>query len=233
MSFEKIIFGVGMETSYEIVRADNRRMKRFICERIADDGETIVLADGEGGPAWVDLFPIRDDDSDCDLLLETNEPDWIDLRAVYDYFRRREMTWAEWFRMIEGETDRIRVHSLQCEIGRLRTKVANLSLLSTEAPKPTSSKSTLTVSETAALLGCSYGEARKRMLEGRIQAVKDGRWLRTRPEWVEEYVAKNRIKPAETAGATHAIPLPTPRRKTHAKVKMGGIGYHFLKNRAK
>jgi hypothetical protein len=71
------------------------------------------------------------------------------------------------------------------------------------------------------------------MLEGRIRAIKDGRWLRTRPEWVEEYVAKIMIEPAETQEAAHAIPLGSSRRKSHVKVKIGRIGHRFLKDRAK
>lgn len=63
------------------IQADNCKMKRFICERT--DGTRIVLADGvEGGPAWADLYPIWDDDGECDLLIETNEPEWVGLREV-------------------------------------------------------------------------------------------------------------------------------------------------------
>jgi hypothetical protein len=36
--------------------------------------------------------------------------------------------------------------------------------------------------DVADLLGCSCSEARDRMLDGRIQAIKDGVWLRTRRE---------------------------------------------------
>jgi excisionase family DNA binding protein len=49
--------------------------------------------------------------------------------------------------------------------------------------------------QVALLLGCSYGEARLRMLDGRIRAVKDGRWCRTRREWVEEYLERMAVRP--------------------------------------
>ena len=80
------------------IQADIRRMKRFICERVPEDGR-IVLADGDEGPAWADLLPVWDEDGDCDLHIETNEPEFVNLREVYDHFRRREMTWAEWSRL--------------------------------------------------------------------------------------------------------------------------------------
>jgi hypothetical protein len=62
--------------------------------------------------------------------------------------------------------------------------------------------------------------------------VKDGRWLRTRPEWVEEYVASHIINPVEGSGVVYELPVPS-RRKTYARVKPDGIGYRFLRNRAK
>jgi excisionase family DNA binding protein len=97
---------------------------------------------------------------------------------------------------------------------------------------PSAKTAMLTVREAAVILGCSYGEARKKMLEGRIRAVKDGRWLRTRPEWVEEYVASHVIKPVEASGTVHELPVPS-RRKSYARVKLNGIGHRFLRNRAK
>lgn len=75
------------------ILADNRRMKNFIGERLPPDTTTrIVLADGGDGPLWADLLPIWDDDGDCDLFIETNEPDAVGLRAMYLHFRREEMT---------------------------------------------------------------------------------------------------------------------------------------------
>jgi excisionase family DNA binding protein len=216
------------------IQSDKRKMIDFICERIRPDTPTrIVLADGADGPLWVDLDPVWDEDGGCELFIETNEPDAVGLREVYEYFRRKEMTFWEWEREIANGINRWKIRDLEREVGRLRaTNMASTSS-PTRVPMQTDRKSTLTVSETAALLGCSYGEARKRMLDGRIQAIKDGRWLRTRPEWVEEYVSKNMIKPSQTPGENHAIPVPSRKRKTHAKVKVRGIGYRFLKNRVK
>lgn len=82
----------------------------------------------------------------------------------------------------------------------------------------------LTIREVAALLKCSYSEARERMLDGRIRTIKDGRWLRTRRESVEAYVAAKTIKPMpEDRIPTKAI---RGRRKvgTGITLKKGGMG---------
>jgi excisionase family DNA binding protein len=102
----------------------------------------------------------------------------------------------------------------------------------TDCADPSGKTAMFTVREAAVLLGCSYGEARKRLLEGRIRAVKDGRWLRTRPEWVEEYLASHMITPVDPSRAIHELPVPS-RRKNHARLKPNGIGSRFLRNRAK
>lgn len=81
------------------MRADHGKMKCFICERIPDGGTRIVLADGpEGGPAWADLTPLWDEAGECDLLLDSNESEWVSLAEVYDHLRLKEMTWREWLR---------------------------------------------------------------------------------------------------------------------------------------
>jgi phosphopentomutase len=36
----------------EQVFADNRKMERFICDRLRTDKSRIVMADGGDGPAW-------------------------------------------------------------------------------------------------------------------------------------------------------------------------------------
>lgn len=86
----------------------------------------------------------------------------------------------------------------------------------------------LTIREVAAILKCSYSEAREGMLDGRIRAIKDGRWLRTRREWVEAYVAAKAIRPLPE----DRIPIKAirGRRKVDAgmTLKKGGMGYQFL-----
>jgi excisionase family DNA binding protein len=50
----------------------------------------------------------------------------------------------------------------------------------TRPARSPSGQDAMTTKDVAELLGCSYTEARDRLLDGRIKAVKDGRWLRTR-----------------------------------------------------
>lgn len=66
------------------------------------------------------------------------------------------------------------------------------------------------------------------MLDGRIRTIKDGRWLRTLREWVEQYVATKAIKPPDPK----VVELPRPRGGRHVKVgvklRKGGMGRQFL-----
>lgn len=93
--------------TFEEIQADNRKMRSFICEHLSADGTRIVLADGpEGGPAWADLTPIWNGAYGWDLLLETNEPLWVDVSRVYEHFRRQDMTIREWRKAISRELSR-------------------------------------------------------------------------------------------------------------------------------
>jgi excisionase family DNA binding protein len=86
----------------------------------------------------------------------------------------------------------------------------------------------LTFREVAKLLGCSYGEARNRMLDGRIRAVKDGRWCRSRRDWVEEYIEQQTVRP-DTPPAV--VPVQVPKRLKAVNVKANGVAHRFLQNR--
>jgi excisionase family DNA binding protein len=99
-------------------------------------------------------------------------------------------------------------------------------------PRRRAGEDYMTIREVSQLLRCSYSEARDRMLDGRIKTIKDGRWLRTRREWVEQYVATKTIKPPDP----EVVEFPRPRGGRHVnagiKLKKGGMGYQFLKERA-
>jgi hypothetical protein len=103
-------------------QSDIRKMKKFVCERIPPDRTRIVMADGPDGPAWLDLTPLWGDDGDCDLVVESNEPNAFGLRDVYEHFRRKEMTGWEWERELAAEIDRWKVHDLERENDVLREK---------------------------------------------------------------------------------------------------------------
>jgi hypothetical protein len=89
----------------------------------------------------------------------------------------------------------------------------------------------MTIRETAAVLRCSYCEARERMLDGRIRTIRDGRWLRTRREWIEAYIAEKTIKAANSEPDVHTVPNPRRRRQLNIKFKKGSIGEQFLRER--
>lgn len=89
-------------------------------------------------------------------------------------------------------------------------------------------ESFMTTRDVANLLRCSYSEARERLLDGRIRAIRDGRWLRTRRRWVEEYVAVKTIKPAGDEPGVYTVPKPPRPRQRHVKLKKGDAGYRFL-----
>lgn len=86
----------------------------------------------------------------------------------------------------------------------------------------------MTIREVARLLHCSYTEARERLLDGRIRAIRDGRWLRTRRKWVEEYIAEKTIKAANSEPNVYTVPNPPRRRLGQVKLKQGDAGYRFL-----
>lgn len=100
---------------------------------------------------------------------------------------------------------------------------------SAASPIPaTSEEPFMTIWEAAKFLHCSYTEARERMLDGRIRAIRDGRWLRTRREWIEEYVAEKTIKAAREEPGVYTVPDPPRRQRGHIKLKKGDAGYRFL-----
>jgi len=108
------------------IQADTRRMERFICERISPGGTRIVLAAGGDGPAWADLSAFWDDDGDCDLLIETNEPDAFGFREVYEHFRRQERTSWEREHEISEEMNRWKVHELERENSAMGFELNNI-----------------------------------------------------------------------------------------------------------
>jgi hypothetical protein len=78
------------------------------------------------------------------------------------------------------------------------------------------------------MLNCSYGEARNKILDGRVRGIKDGRWIRTRRSWVERYIRKHLVRPKPRRLEVK------PRRKGKVNptgVKAGGVAEKFLQSR--
>ncbi|MBX9623897.1 MAG: hypothetical protein K2X82_08780 [Gemmataceae bacterium] len=119
---------------------------------------------------------------------------------------------------------------LQAVTERLQAVLDGLGRVVAPTPPPTSPDQFLRIRDVAALLGCSYSEARDRMLDGRIRAIRDGRWLRTRRDWVEEYVTKKLVQAPASVPEIHVVRVRKP-RKAQAVFRKGGAGYEFLKDR--
>lgn len=84
----------------------------------------------------------------------------------------------------------------------------------------------LKTAEVAKILDCSYNQAREKMLSGQIRTVKEGRWLRSRRDWVEEYIERNSIY--VDPEKIH-IPIVAGKKKKAATVKPGSIAIDFLR----
>jgi hypothetical protein len=88
-----------MHLSIGQLLADRKTMEQYICERIPGDGTRVILATGEEGDAWADLFPVWNDGVGWELHMERSDG-WVSLQEVYDHFRRQEMTWREWYQCL-------------------------------------------------------------------------------------------------------------------------------------
>lgn len=153
-------------------------------------------------------------------------------QQVVTEYRLPELVQAELFRVVQPV-----VHDgvgeplyLEGQLDRWLTDRFGAGPAAPEQGAASSSESFMTIRETAAFLLCSYCEARERMLDGRIRAIRDGRWLRTRREWIEEYVAEKTIKATSSDPDVYTVPKPR-RRQGHIKFKKGSIGEQFLRER--
>ena len=222
--------------------SDRRRMIAFISSQLPEAERTIVLGGGSGGQVVAHVMVARDG-----IEIASNCPEWASLREVYEHFRWNSMTSWEQQAAIRptGGPGTASLASRIDEIaGRLEACLSTIAKAGGEnqhdamipsASRPTRSPSgqdAMTTKDVADLLGCSYTEARDRLLDGRIKAVKDGRWLRTRREWVEEYVARKTVQPSQTVPGVQTVPRPR-KRPAQGTVTVSGIGLDFLRERAK
>jgi hypothetical protein len=85
-----------MNSTLDQLLADRRRMKAYICSRILNEEDAdVLLADGDDGELRVFLYLIWDETDGWDLTWETDCPEAVDLRDIYEHFRRQEKTWWE------------------------------------------------------------------------------------------------------------------------------------------
>ena len=214
--------------------SDRQKMIDFISTQLPDGEATLVLASGTDGHISATVA-VRGESLD----IESNYPEWVSLREVYEHLRWNAMPgWEqrEHFRLGRGvavtpstsDMDRIteRLQGVLDGLGRIHGHT-NSSQAHSHAATP---EQFLRIRDVATLLSCSYSEARDRMLDGRIQAIRDGRWLRTRREWVEQYVTKKLVQAPSTTPEVHVIKGQKP-RKGQVAFRKGGMGYQFLKER--
>ena len=101
-------------------------METYIASRIPDEGIKVALAEGDDGTLTAELYPIDWGDGDSGLHWETNEPQAVGLKDIYEYFKRQEMTLWEWQQEIEGQMARQRVQGLKNEVVSLRRARADI-----------------------------------------------------------------------------------------------------------
>jgi len=221
-----------------MAKSDKQRMIEFIGSQLPDGEATLLMASGEGVAITASVCV-----SGGDLEIESDLPEWISVREVYEHLRWCAMPRWEQERWLGIGTESRRVPSqsrLDLLADRLDGVVAhievqlssgNIPALRGEAISTNADPSSfLRTKEVAAILACSYSEARERLLDGRIQAIRDGRCLRTRREWVEEYINKRLVKAPINEPEIPTIRVRKPRRG-QVVFKKGGMGYQFLKKR--
>lgn len=210
--------------------SDRRRMIAFISSQRPEAERTVLIGDGPGGPVVAHVSVMEDD-----IEIASNGPESVTLREVYEQFRWNSMTsWERQaaIRPAGGQKTASPMGRIDEIAGRL---VACLSAVGktggddpSDAPAPSAGRSrspsqqdAMTTRDVAELLGCSYTGARERLLDGRIRAVKDGRRLRTRREWVEEYIARNTVHGVQDDPDVHSAPVPKRKRPCQFKFKKG------------
>lgn len=212
---------------------DRRKMIEFISRQLPEGEATLVLASGPHGSITATVA-VRGDGLD----IESNCPEWVSLREVYEHLRWNSMPgWEQrsQFEAVRRASVAPAPTSLELIAERLQGVLNGLERIdgqiTTPAPTPLGSPQRfLRIRDVAALLGCSYSEARDRLLDGRIQAIRDGRWLRTRREWVEDYITKKLVQAPASTPEIHVVRVRKP-RKGQAVFRKGGMGYEFLKER--
>jgi excisionase family DNA binding protein len=217
--------------------SDRQKMIRFISSQLPH-GEGVVTLGGDS-TGWINAH-VRVMGDDIEII--SDWPEWVTLREVYCQLRWDAMPGWEQTVMLRSGQARAKAPAesrLEHVASRMEAYLASVAKSggdiqptvrkepNSPARRNLSDDQAMTTREVADLLGCSYTEARERLLDGRIKAVKDGRWLRTRREWVEEYLARKAVR--RPAPDVHSVPAPRKRRE-QATLKKGGIGYRFLKS---
>ncbi len=217
--------------------SDRRRMIAFISSQLPEAERTVILGHGAGGPVVAQVVVAGND-----IEIASNCPEWVTLREVYEHFRWNSMTSWEQQAAIGpagGQGTGSPASRMEEIAGRLEACLSTFTKAggneTSDAPafsegrRGPSQQGAMTTRDVAEMLGCSYTEARERLLDGRIRAVKDGRWLRTRREWVEEYMARYTVQGVQDGPDVHTVPVPRRKRPCQFQFKKGDAAYRFLK----
>jgi excisionase family DNA binding protein len=207
----------------------------FVKSQLPEEETTLTLASGYGGHVSARVRVCGDE-----LEVDSNVPGWVSVREIYDHLRWKVMPgWEQvaWLGTYRHAVLKSQSDSLPGLIERLAGVVSRIEGTAVEGQafggtgcERGNPDQYLTIQEVASLLSCSYSEARDRMLDGRIRAIRDGRWLRARRAWIDEYVANKVVAPRRADSAVRVIGSRSSRKKP-VIFKKGGLGYQFLKER--
>lgn len=116
--------------SMEEWKHDRHKMEQYIIRHLPKDEQVeIVLAnDLESGPLTAKVDVIDWGNGELGLHYESDDPDAVDLRDIYDYFRLKEMTMEEWRQECHRGVAQMRIDTLQRKVASLRqarTTIAN------------------------------------------------------------------------------------------------------------
>ena len=129
------------------------------------------------------MHPCWDDEFGWSLLIETDEPEWVDLWEVYDHYRRKEMTTREWWQEFNREMAKGKIFDLEKENAVLRHGVEAEMLVRLEriegkldgvvrTSKPTPEYAS--INQAARITGLSNSHVRRAVVAGELPASNIG-----------------------------------------------------------
>jgi hypothetical protein len=179
--------------SLALFQTDRRRMKAYICSRILNEEDAdVLLADGDDGELRVFLYPVWDEQDGWDLLWETDCPEAIGLREMYEHFRRQEKTWWESGLDLAGWV-RKRANK---PASRTPARLPAGTLVADEGVTPKRKVITPRECQQDRFQGkVSLRQVYGLFYDGEIEGFRVGRKVLLFDDSVEAYIARNRNKP--------------------------------------
>ena len=100
-------------------QVDRQIMTRFVWNQVWPDGETVILAKGGDGLVVAIIIPVGDGRTGYELEITTNCPEWATLQEIYEFYRCKDMTFAESQKQFRNELIVSRCQKLFDEGSRL------------------------------------------------------------------------------------------------------------------